>query len=161
MIRRPPRSTLFPYTTLFRSEGAPAAGRRGERRHPGGQAPPRPRLRGGFRGRGGPERDRQRAGRAARGAGHGREAALHPAAAARDGRAGAEGPAGLAPCPDGGAGRGAGAGREVKLLIATSNPGKLVEVREILDGLELELVSLADLGLAAPEEPFATFRENA
>src|SRR5690348_17603307 len=27
MIRRPPRSTLFPYTTLFRSHG-PAAGRR-------------------------------------------------------------------------------------------------------------------------------------
>src|SRR3712207_7289230 len=27
MIRRPPRSTLFPYTTLFRS--APPAGRRG------------------------------------------------------------------------------------------------------------------------------------
>src|SRR2546430_5853862 len=25
MIRRPPRSTLFPYTTLFRSEGLPAA----------------------------------------------------------------------------------------------------------------------------------------
>src|SRR3712207_8732906 len=25
MIRRPPRSTLFPYTTLFRSEGAAAA----------------------------------------------------------------------------------------------------------------------------------------
>src|SRR3712207_6904623 len=24
MIRRPPRSTLFPYTTLFRSEGCPA-----------------------------------------------------------------------------------------------------------------------------------------
>src|SRR3712207_9081758 len=23
MIRRPPRSTLFPYTTLFRSDGAP------------------------------------------------------------------------------------------------------------------------------------------
>src|SRR2546425_8958234 len=30
MIRRPPRSTLFPYTTLFRSSGArdPRAGRR-------------------------------------------------------------------------------------------------------------------------------------
>src|SRR2546427_8232247 len=28
MIRRPPRSTLFPYTTLFRSPGAPR-GRRG------------------------------------------------------------------------------------------------------------------------------------
>src|SRR3712207_7798731 len=25
MIRRPPRSTLFPYTTLFRSRGAPDA----------------------------------------------------------------------------------------------------------------------------------------
>src|SRR3712207_7565042 len=25
MIRRPPRSTLFPYTTLFRSRGGPAA----------------------------------------------------------------------------------------------------------------------------------------
>src|SRR2546421_9276840 len=29
MIRRPPRSTLFPYTTLFRSEGAKKAGRDG------------------------------------------------------------------------------------------------------------------------------------
>src|SRR2546430_9764813 len=27
MIRRPPRSTLFPYTTLFRSERAPFAGK--------------------------------------------------------------------------------------------------------------------------------------
>src|SRR3712207_7181187 len=26
MIRRPPRSTLFPYTTLFRSAGEPGAG---------------------------------------------------------------------------------------------------------------------------------------
>src|SRR5947209_16142506 len=29
MIRRPPRSTLFPYTTLFRSRGHCAAHRRG------------------------------------------------------------------------------------------------------------------------------------
>src|SRR3712207_9539730 len=28
MIRRPPRSTLFPYTTLFRSADEPAAARR-------------------------------------------------------------------------------------------------------------------------------------
>src|SRR5438094_4777581 len=28
MIRRPPRSTLFPYTTLFRSEREPSAGER-------------------------------------------------------------------------------------------------------------------------------------
>src|SRR5258708_20231320 len=27
MIRRPPRSTLFPYTTLFRSTGSPPSGR--------------------------------------------------------------------------------------------------------------------------------------
>src|SRR3712207_8800973 len=33
MIRRPPRSTLFPYTTLFRSGG-------GGRRRPGGRDPP-------------------------------------------------------------------------------------------------------------------------
>src|SRR2546427_7778224 len=29
MIRRPPRSTLFPYTTLFRSRAAPGARARG------------------------------------------------------------------------------------------------------------------------------------
>src|SRR2546422_4677620 len=34
MIRRPPRSTLFPYTTLFRSHAAP--GRHGHRRTPVG-----------------------------------------------------------------------------------------------------------------------------
>src|SRR6478672_13380724 len=32
MIRRPPRSTLFPYTTLFRSAAHPAGGRRPARR---------------------------------------------------------------------------------------------------------------------------------
>src|SRR5690348_18186192 len=37
MIRRPPRSTLFPYTTLFRSPGA--LPRRGVRRLPHGVAP--------------------------------------------------------------------------------------------------------------------------
>src|SRR5258708_9652379 len=31
MIRRPPRSTLFPYTTLFRSAGPGDAGGRGHR----------------------------------------------------------------------------------------------------------------------------------
>src|SRR5438309_7134846 len=35
MIRRPPRSTLFPYTTLFRSRG----GREHPRRPPGGERP--------------------------------------------------------------------------------------------------------------------------
>src|SRR3712207_7340719 len=32
MIRRPPRSTLFPYTTLFRSRGADARRRRRDER---------------------------------------------------------------------------------------------------------------------------------
>src|SRR5256885_13143366 len=35
MIRRPPRSTLFPYTTLFRSRDGRAAGRRPAARLPG------------------------------------------------------------------------------------------------------------------------------
>src|SRR5256885_6289628 len=43
MIRRPPRSTLFPYTTLFRSDGGAA-----ERTGPGaGPAGPHRRARGG------------------------------------------------------------------------------------------------------------------
>src|SRR5688572_31570528 len=33
MIRRPPRSTLFPYTTLFRSPGRQHAGGGGAERH--------------------------------------------------------------------------------------------------------------------------------
>src|SRR2546430_12292706 len=33
MIRRPPRSTLFPYTTLFRSRGAYLGGGQADRRH--------------------------------------------------------------------------------------------------------------------------------
>src|SRR5256885_4618537 len=38
MIRRPPRSTLFPYTTLFRSHLAPLANQPVElRRHTGGR----------------------------------------------------------------------------------------------------------------------------
>src|SRR3712207_8417984 len=45
MIRRPPRSTLFPYTTLFRSPGGPARrdpdrhrAERGRQEHPGRHA---------------------------------------------------------------------------------------------------------------------------
>jgi len=49
----------------------------------------------------------------------------------------------------------------VKLLVATSNPGKLVEIREILGSLPLELVSLHDAALPAPDETGQTFHENA
>src|SRR5256885_9649943 len=48
MIRRPPRSTLFPYTTLFRSGLLAARGGAGVRRQPGparGALPPRARRR--------------------------------------------------------------------------------------------------------------------
>src|SRR3712207_8372174 len=38
MIRRPPRSTLFPYTTLFRSEGGHADVDRSWRPHDAGKA---------------------------------------------------------------------------------------------------------------------------
>src|SRR2546426_6998547 len=52
MIRRPPRSTLFPYTTLFRS--------RGERRARAGPvAPPRRRVRGRCASAVRPPRDRK------------------------------------------------------------------------------------------------------
>src|SRR3712207_7090116 len=43
MIRRPPRSTLFPYTTLFRSSHAAGAQRR-DQRLGGGQADAEERL---------------------------------------------------------------------------------------------------------------------
>src|SRR2546426_8261752 len=39
MIRRPPRSTLFPYTTLFRSTGGNRAGRFGGSARRSGQRP--------------------------------------------------------------------------------------------------------------------------
>jgi XTP/dITP diphosphohydrolase len=48
------------------------------------------------------------------------------------------------------------------LLVATTNAGKLVEIRAILAGLPLEIVALADLGaIDAPEETGDTFAENA
>jgi XTP/dITP diphosphohydrolase len=48
------------------------------------------------------------------------------------------------------------------LLVATTNPGKLREIRGILDGLPLDIRSLADVpGVAEPEETGATFEENA
>src|SRR3712207_8011563 len=40
MIRRPPRSTLFPYTTLFRSPGVGRPLRRADRRGREAAAPP-------------------------------------------------------------------------------------------------------------------------
>src|SRR6266487_4896705 len=46
MIRRPPRSTLFPYTTLFRSS-RPGTSSRGSRGRRALRSPPRSRARSG------------------------------------------------------------------------------------------------------------------
>src|SRR2546427_1593701 len=46
MIRRPPRSTLFPYTTLFRSHGRQQVQRRGQLRDEDGVVRQRRRLPG-------------------------------------------------------------------------------------------------------------------
>ena len=50
----------------------------------------------------------------------------------------------------------------MKLLIATTNPGKLREIAGILEGLAVELVSLDRYsGVDAPEETGETFADNA
>lgn len=50
----------------------------------------------------------------------------------------------------------------MKLLIATTNPGKLAEIKRFLSDVSLELVSLQDLGIAdVVEETGSTFEENA
>lgn len=49
-----------------------------------------------------------------------------------------------------------------KLLIATTNPGKLAEIRRFLSDIPLELVGLADVGITdTVEETGTTFEENA
>ena len=48
------------------------------------------------------------------------------------------------------------------LVIATTNAGKLKEIRPMLDGLALQIVTLADFpGVEAPDETGETFAENA
>jgi XTP/dITP diphosphohydrolase len=48
-----------------------------------------------------------------------------------------------------------------RLVIATHNPGKLVEMRELLAPYGVDAISAGELGLAEPEETGTTFRENA
>jgi XTP/dITP diphosphohydrolase len=50
----------------------------------------------------------------------------------------------------------------MRLLVATTNPGKVREIRQLLDGLPLELVTLAAWpDVLPPEETGRTFEENA
>ena len=48
-----------------------------------------------------------------------------------------------------------------RLVLASSNPGKIREFRELLAPLELEVVPQGELGVVEAEEPHATFVENA
>jgi XTP/dITP diphosphohydrolase len=48
-----------------------------------------------------------------------------------------------------------------KLVIATHNPGKLAEMRELLAPYGIEAVSAGELGLGEPEETGDSFRANA
>jgi len=48
-----------------------------------------------------------------------------------------------------------------QLVIATHNPGKLAEMRELLAHYGIEAVSAAELGLDEPEETGDSFRANA
>lgn len=49
----------------------------------------------------------------------------------------------------------------MKLILASGNAGKLGEMREILAGLDVELVAQSELGIADAEETASTFVENA
>jgi len=48
-----------------------------------------------------------------------------------------------------------------KLVIATHNPGKLIEMRELLAPYGIEATSAGELGLPEPDETGMSFRENA
>ncbi len=49
----------------------------------------------------------------------------------------------------------------MKLVLASSNPGKLTEMREILADLDIELVAQSAFGIADADETGTTFVENA
>jgi XTP/dITP diphosphohydrolase len=48
-----------------------------------------------------------------------------------------------------------------RLVLASSNPGKLVEFRRLLAPLGVDVIPQAELGIANADEPHVTFVENA
>ena len=48
-----------------------------------------------------------------------------------------------------------------RLVVATGNPGKLRELRELLADLPFDVVGQSELGIAVPEETGSSFLENA
>jgi XTP/dITP diphosphohydrolase len=51
--------------------------------------------------------------------------------------------------------------KENKLVIASHNQGKIKEIRELLQPLNIEILSAHDLNIEEPEEDGSTFEENA
>lgn len=51
--------------------------------------------------------------------------------------------------------------RKNKLLIASHNQGKVLEIADLLSGLAIEVIGARDLGLEEPEETGQNFIENA
>jgi XTP/dITP diphosphohydrolase len=49
----------------------------------------------------------------------------------------------------------------MRLVLASNNAKKLVELQSLFEGLALQLVSQGELGIAESDEPFHTFVENA
>jgi XTP/dITP diphosphohydrolase len=50
---------------------------------------------------------------------------------------------------------------QTKLLIASGNEGKVMEIREIMSEFNVQIVSASDFGIAEPEETGKTFIANA
>lgn len=48
-----------------------------------------------------------------------------------------------------------------RIVLASTNPGKLRELRELLADADFEVIGQAELGIAGAEEPHDTFLENA
>jgi XTP/dITP diphosphohydrolase len=48
-----------------------------------------------------------------------------------------------------------------RLVLASSNPGKLIEFRRLLSPLGIEVIAQGELGIADADEPHETFVENA
>lgn len=51
--------------------------------------------------------------------------------------------------------------RGTRIVVASHNPGKLAEIRELLEPYGLDAISAGDLGLPEPEETETTFAGNA
>ncbi len=48
-----------------------------------------------------------------------------------------------------------------RIVLASSNPGKLAEIRELFVGIDIELIAQSELGIADADETGPTFVENA